>query len=83
VVHDGPALFIAQLCTGEAFGRGEILEVLAADMACIRVQVRHVELDVVPVAELVDGVGSCCVYHVLSVGRGTDIIGSIGGRVPF
>jgi hypothetical protein len=38
------------------------------------------ELDVA-VAVLVDACGSCCVCHVLSVERGTDIIGSIHRRV--
>jgi hypothetical protein len=80
VVHHGPAVFVAELGTGKAFGCGQVLEIFAPNMAGVSIQVCHVELNVA-VEVLVDAYGSCCVCHVLSVERGTDIIGSIRGRV--
>lgn len=80
VVHHGPAILVAELGTGKAFRRGQVKEILASDMAGVSIQVRHMELDI-DVEVLVNACGSCCVCHVLSVERGTDIIGSIRGRV--
>ena len=69
-----------KLGTGKPLGRREVMEVFAPHPAGIRIQVRDMELDVACVV-LVDGDWSCCFCHVLSVEPGTDIFGSIGGRV--
>ena len=79
LVDHSPGVGVAELRAGKPFCRHEVLEVFTPNPSGVRVQVGDMKFDLT--GGVVDADWSCCVCHVLSVERGTDIFGSIGGRV--